>query len=98
VYTESDSCWVRRAAPVVLIYSIRRGKLFTEGLRIADKLLLDEHDLVRKGYGWMLKEISNKDPKLINDFVMERKQMMPRVSLRYAIEKFDPESKRELMS
>lgn len=97
-WTESSNCWVRRAAAVVLIYSIRRGKLFAEGLQIADKLLLDQHDLVRKGYGWMLKEMSEKDPKLIYDFVMARKHVMPRVSLRYAIEKFDPESRRELMA
>ena len=97
-WTASSNCWVRRAAPVVLIYSIRRGKLFAEGLQIADKLLLDQHDLVRKGYGWMLKEISNKDPKLIYDFVMARKRVMPRVSLRYAIEKLDAQSRKELMA
>jgi 3-methyladenine DNA glycosylase AlkD len=97
-WTESGNCWVRRAAAVVLIYSIRRGKLFEEGLQIADRLLLDQHDLVRKGYGWMLKEISNKDPKLIYDFVMARKHAMPRVSLRYAIEKMDPQSRNELMA
>lgn len=97
-WTASDSCWVRRAAAVVLIYSIRRGRLFKQGLEIADRLLLDGHDLVRKGYGWMLKEISNKDPELVYDFVMERKQVMPRVSLRYAIEKLDSKSREELMS
>lgn len=96
-WTKSNNCWVRRAAAVVLIYSIRREKLFEEGLKIADKLLLDKHDLVRKGYGWMLKEISNKDPELIFDFVMERKKIMPRVSLRYAIEKLNPELKKVAM-
>lgn len=97
-WTESNNCWIRRAAAVVLIYSIRRGRLFKESLEIANKLLLDEHDLVRKGYGWMLKEISNKDPDLIFNFVMERKEIMPRVSLRYAIEKLNSKLRKEVMN
>jgi len=79
-------------------YGQVKGLPKDEILRICDELLLDKHDLVRKGYGWMLKEVSNKDPKLIYDFVMARKRAMPRVSLRYAIEKLDPESRKELMA
>jgi len=66
LWTERREFWLRRAAAVVLIPSIRRGKYMeTDPLQVADLLLQDEHDLVRKGYGWMLKELSTKEPDLV---------------------------------
>ena len=57
---------MRRAAAVALIPSIRRGNYDqTNPIKIADLLMLDKHDLVLKGYGWMLKELSIKEPYLI---------------------------------
>ncbi len=96
-WTTSGNQWIKRASAVILIYSIRREKLFTDGLKIADRLLLDKEDLVRKGYGWMLKEISKHDPNMIFDYVMKRKKKMPRVALRYAIEKMDSKLRKEAM-
>jgi 3-methyladenine DNA glycosylase AlkD len=53
--------------------------------------------MVQKGYGWMLKEAANISPKEVYDFVMKRKQIMPRRSLRYAIEKMPPAWKKKAM-
>jgi len=53
--------------------------------------------MVQKGYGWMLKEASNKYPKEVFDYVMRNKKEMPRTALRYAIEKLSPEFRREAM-
>lgn len=88
-WTDSDNCWLRRAAAVVLIYSIRRQVNYDAAFRIADRLLTDPEDLVQKGYGWMLKEASNHAPGPVFDYVMARKATMPRTPLRYAIEKLD---------
>ena len=87
----SPNRWLRRASAVSLIYSLRRGKYLTESFWIAKKLLVDEDDLVRKGYGWLLKEGTKKYPKEIFEFVMQNKTKMPRVALRYAIEKLPRE-------
>jgi 3-methyladenine DNA glycosylase AlkD len=89
--------WFRRGAAVVMIYGIRREQGFRASFEIADQLLMDEDDLVQKGYGWMLKEISNTDPIQVFNFVMERKAFMPRTSLRYAIEKLSPELRQKAM-
>jgi 3-methyladenine DNA glycosylase AlkD len=97
LWTESENRWFRRGAAVVLIYGIRRGENFESAFEIADHLLMDSDDLVQKGYGWMLKEISNKEPKLVFDFVMQRKDRMPRTSLRYAIEKLEPDLRKQAM-
>ena len=57
----------------------------------------DEHDLVRKGYGWMLKTLSVKEPELVFDYLMRHKATMPRAAFRYALEKMDEDTRRILM-
>jgi len=69
----------------------------TNPLRISDILMKDEHDLVRKGYGWMLKILSIKEPSLVFEYLLKNKTVMPRVSYRYALEKMDIEKKKILM-
>jgi 3-methyladenine DNA glycosylase AlkD len=88
-WTGSINRWFRRAAAVVLIYSVRRGKHLDTAFQIADQLLTDGDDLVQKGYGWMLKEVSRQAPGRVFDYVMEHRNVMPRTSLRYAIEKLE---------
>ena len=82
-----------------LIYPVRKeGKYLGKIFEIADRLLEDEDDLVRKGYGWMLKEASNVYPKKVFDYVMRKKDKMPRVALRYAIEKMTKSWKERAMA
>jgi 3-methyladenine DNA glycosylase AlkD len=96
-WTQSTNRWIKRACAVVMIYSVRRQKHLKEILEIADILLMDSDVMVQKGYGWMLKEASNRYPKEVFDYVMKHRKEMPRTSLRYAIEKLPPELKREAM-
>jgi len=58
---------------------------------VKDILMTDEHHLVLKGYGWMLKILSTKEPELIFDYLLKNKAVMPRVAYRYALEKMDAE-------
>lgn len=97
VWTESTNRWERRATAVTMIYSVRNKKGLRDVFDIADKLLLDEDDLVQKGYGWMLKEASNIYQKQVFEFVMKRKDKMPRTALRYAIEKIPDKMRRKAM-
>jgi 3-methyladenine DNA glycosylase AlkD len=97
-WTVSDNRWLRRASAVVLIYSIRRDTHIENGFTIADMLLLDEDIMVQKGYGWMLKEISNLYPQRVFEYVMAHKDVMPRTSLRYAIEKLSPDLRKKAMA
>lgn len=97
VWAEAENRWMRRAAAVSLIIPARKGLFFDDILKIALILLHDTDDLVRKGYGWMLKAASEAHQKDIFDFVILHKAMMPRTALRYAIEKMPPEMKAEAM-
>jgi len=97
VWTRSKSRWLRRASAVSLIYSLRRGRALEQVFHIADILLEDKDDLVRKGYGWMLKEASNIYRQEVFEYVMRNKDKMSRAALRYAIEKMPGEMKRRAM-
>jgi 3-methyladenine DNA glycosylase AlkD len=88
----------RRAAAVVLIYPVRRGKYFGDVLKTADALLNDEHYLVQKGYGWLLKESYKMFPQEVFEYVMRNKDKIPRTALRYAIEKMPASQKQKAMS
>ncbi|WP_259134552.1 DNA alkylation repair protein [Methanosalsum natronophilum] len=96
-WASSQNRWYRRAAAVSLIVPARKGEFFNEILEIADMLLTDDDDLVRKGYGWMLKEASREHQQEIFEYVMQHKKIMPRTSLRYAIEKFPKDMKNKAM-
>jgi 3-methyladenine DNA glycosylase AlkD len=71
--------------------------LLDEIFDTADRLLMDDDDLVRKGYGWMLKEASNRFPDRVFAYVIMNKGVMPRTALRYAIEKLPHHRRREAM-
>jgi 3-methyladenine DNA glycosylase AlkD len=97
VWARLKNRWLRRASAVSLIYSLRRGRAPEQVFHIVDILLQDEDDLVQKGYGWMLKEASNIYSQEVFEYVMRNKDKMPRVALRYAIEKMPNEMREQAM-
>lgn len=96
-WSKSTNWVVRRAAAVALILPVKSGLYFSEVLKTSTQLLQDEHDLVRKGCGWALKESCRHFQKEVFEFVMLHKDQMPRVSLRYAIEKMPQTLKKKAM-
>jgi len=88
---------MRRASAVSLILPARKGSFLEEVLEISEILLQDSDDLVQKGYGWLLKEASKKHLDEIFEYVMNRKEKMPRTALRYALEKMPPEMRKRAM-
>jgi 3-methyladenine DNA glycosylase AlkD len=96
-WARSENKWLRRAAAVSLILPARKGKFVEDVLEISDILLKDRDDLVQKGYGWMLKEMSKSHQAEVYDYIMKRKGEMPRTALRYAIEKMPEDMRRKAM-
>jgi len=97
-WANSLNRWTRRAAAVTLIVPARRGKFLQDIFELADILLLDQDDLVQKGYGWMLKAASQAHLQAVFAYVMQHKAEMPRTALRYAIEKMPQELKSRAMA
>jgi 3-methyladenine DNA glycosylase AlkD len=89
----SNNLWEKRIAALATFQFIKNNQ-FDTAFIIAKKLLSDEHDLIHKAVGWMLKEIGKRDLKIEEAFLKENYKLMPRTMLRYAIEKF-PERKRK---
>lgn len=89
----SASLWERRIAIMATSFFIREGD-FAETLQLAESLLHDDHDLIHKAVGWMLREVGKRDLNVEEQFVHKHYRQMPRTMLRYAIERF-PEKKRQ---
>jgi len=96
-WTQSENRWMRRAAAVSLIVPAKHGRFLKISLEIADLLLLDGDPMVQKGYGWLLKEASRQHQKPVFDFVVNRRAVMPRTALRYAIELMPRDMRSEAM-
>lgn len=96
-WAKSDNRWMRRGAAVTLIIPARKGLFLDDILEIASIMMLDKDDMVRKGYGWMLKAASEAYCDRIFRFVMEHRTTMPRTAFRYAIEKMPKEMRTEAM-
>ena len=93
---QSSLIWEQRISIVSTWQWIRKGR-FDDTLAIADILLYNKHDLIRKAVGWMLREVGKKDKTRLCTFLDTRYRNMPRTMLRYAIEKFPPEEQRHYM-
>lgn len=94
----SKNLWKRRAACVSFIPMARKTKQFDKQIfQIAEFLRKDKEDLVQKGAGWLLKEKSNENKKLVIDYLMKVRKDTPRLVLRYAVEKLSKQEKQKIL-
>jgi 3-methyladenine DNA glycosylase AlkD len=78
----------RRTAILATFAFIRRNEL-DDAYRIAETLVDDPEDTIHKAVGWMLREAGKRDAARQSAFLEQHAATMPRVMLRYAIEKLD---------
>jgi len=92
-FAHSKNLWERRIA-ILSTFTFIRAEKFEPTFKISDILFDDDHDLIHKAVGWMLREIGKRDLNAEEKFLKPRYKKIPRTMLRYAIEKF-PEVKRK---
>jgi 3-methyladenine DNA glycosylase AlkD len=97
-WTSARSLWVRRAAAVTFVPFARHGRHLPLAYRVADRLLADEHDLIHKATGWLLREAGKTDRRALERFLRARGPRIPRTALRYAIERFPVAQRRALLA
>ncbi len=93
----SDRPMERRTAIISTYSFIRRGEL-DDSYRIAEILIGDDADLVHKAVGWMLREAGKRDEARLLAFLDQHAASMPRVMVRYAIEKLEPALRRTYLA
>jgi len=84
----SNSLWARRVSIVATFYHIRNNQ-FDLTLQITNIFIVDQHDLIHKATGWMLREVGKRSRATLVEFLRKNYQQMPRTMLRYSIEHFD---------
>lgn len=89
--------WVRRASIVGLIPLARRGDALDLLYRTARRLRRDDEDLIQKAVGWALREAGKADMVRLEHYLRSVGASMPRTSVRYAIERFPPAKRRQLL-
>lgn len=90
---KSDNLWERRIAIISTFAFIAEGDP-KPSLKIAEILLNDKHDLIHKAVGWVLREVGKKcGQKIETEFLDKFAHVMPRTMLRYAIERFDKDTR-----
>jgi len=88
----SHDLWEQRIAIVSTHYFIKNNQ-FEDTLNISKILLQSKHDLIQKAVGWMLREVGKRNYAVLYNFLLEHYKQMPRTMLRYAIERFDSQTR-----
>jgi len=88
-----SNLWEKRIAMIATMTFIKNNE-FQDCLQLAEILIDDEHDLIHKAVGWMLREVGKRDKMIEEQFLNKYYKQMPRVMLRYAIEKFDDDKRK----
>lgn len=93
---DSSLLWDQRIA-VVSTYTLIKNNDFIDILALSERLLHHKHDLMQKAVGWMLREMGKRNKDLLVQFLEKNAKTMPRTMLRYSIEKFTDEERKEFM-
>ncbi len=89
----SKNMWERRSAIVATAHFILKQRQVDDTFAIAEILVNDKEDLVNKGTGWMLRAAGDVDRERLIGFLDKHAATMPRVLLRYSIEKLDKQQR-----
>lgn len=93
---KSKSLWERRIAIVSTVIFIREND-FKDTIKISEILLKDEHDLIHKAVGWMLREMGKRNEKELKKFLDKYYKKMSRTMLRYSIERLNEKNIKHYM-
>ncbi len=86
----------RRTAIVSTLFFIGKHDL-DDTYKLAEMMLYDKEELIHKANGWALRYAGDMDKKRLLKFLDQYAATMPRVTLRYTLEKMDKKTKEHYM-
>lgn len=95
--SKSKNLWEKRIG-IISTHTFIKNNQYKDTLKISEILLNDEHDLIHKAVGWMLREVGKKDLKTLETFLKKYYKRMPRTMLRYSIEKFPEKTRKSYLN
>jgi len=93
----TDACIWRQRIAIVSTFTLIKHHRLDDTFRLAERYLTHTHPLIHKASGWMLREAGKRDEGRLRDFLEQYASTMPRTTLRYAIEKFDQNTRQYYM-
>ena len=98
-WAESEPLWQRRAAAVALAPLAPRGEDNFEGfvelaIEVAGANVRDNERFMQTSAGWLLRELSKRDPQAVRDFVLEHEGLLSREARRMALAKIEGRGRR----
>jgi 3-methyladenine DNA glycosylase AlkD len=97
-WARDRNMWVRRASVVGLIPLARKGLALDVLYDNARTLHADHEDLIQKAVGWALREAGKADASRLEHYLRANGPTIPRTTVRYAIERFSPAARAELLA
>ena len=94
---KSNDVWERRTAIVSTYYFIRQNDI-EDTFKIAEILVHDKHEYIHMAVGSWVREAGKRDQQKLLNFLDKYAATMPRITLRYAVEKLDKEIKTKYLS
>lgn len=95
-YARSKNLWERRLSIIATLAFIRNNE-FKWTMKNVKVLLADSHDLTHKAVGWMLREVWKRDHEIVEDFLIRNYRLVPRTTLRYAIERMNEKRRQKFL-
>jgi len=93
---QTNNLWAQRAAMVANLALIKIGE-YAPALELAQQYLSAKEELLHKATGWILREIGQHDQQLLLNFLDNYASQMPRIMLRYSLEKLPPELRQKYL-
>ncbi len=94
---KSKDVWEKRISVVSTLKLVRAGNI-SDAIKLCKIHLYDEHNLINKAVGWVVREIGKQDEKELIKFLEKYSSTMPRTTLRYAIERLDKNKRKYFMT
>ena len=95
---KSQNWWERRIAIIATFQLIKKNQEYQNTFKLVEKVLSDNHDLIQKAAGWMLREVGKRiSLDIEQNFLKQHYHKMPRTMLRYAIEHFSDRDRKFFM-